>query len=90
MKGFLKINAPHGSPLLLQMEMFSLCLQMEFRAAITLRYNLTPKGVPSVCNGCNENFDVRHALNCKMEDWLMLVTMNCGILIVTYAGYKNH
>ena len=37
----------------------------EFRDAITLRYNLTPKGLPSICDGCSENLDLCHALNCK-------------------------
>jgi len=37
----------------------------EFRDAITLRYKLIPKGLPSKCDGCSEIFDLCHALNCK-------------------------
>ena len=37
----------------------------EFRDAMAIRYYFGMKGLPSACDGCGENFDLNHALNCK-------------------------
>lgn len=38
---------------------------LEFRDALNMRYNLTPKDFPKFCDGCGELFPVDHALQCK-------------------------
>ena len=38
---------------------------VEFRDALNLRYARTPGGLQSSCDGCNQQFSVRHALECK-------------------------
>jgi hypothetical protein len=37
----------------------------EFRDALLLRYARGPPDLPSTCDGCNQKFSVRHALECK-------------------------
>jgi len=37
----------------------------EFRDALAIRYNFTPKRIPDMCDGCGEQFNMTHALNCK-------------------------
>jgi hypothetical protein len=37
----------------------------EFRDSILLRYARTPADLPTHCDGCDQKFSVRHALECK-------------------------
>ena len=37
----------------------------EFRDAMAIRYYFGPKGIPNTCDGCGEDFDLNHELNCK-------------------------
>ena len=37
----------------------------EFRVGILLRLGMTPKGLPSLCDGCGAPFTVEHAHRCK-------------------------
>ena len=37
----------------------------EFRDALAIQYNFTPKRIPDMCDGCGEQFNLTHALNCK-------------------------
>jgi hypothetical protein len=37
----------------------------EFRDALLLRYARCPPDLPIQCNGCQQKFSVRHALECK-------------------------
>ena len=37
----------------------------EFRDAMAIRYYFGPKGIPNTRDGCGEDFDLNHALNCK-------------------------
>ena len=38
---------------------------MEFRDALTLRYNKSLMKVPSLCDGCGLSFTLTHALDCR-------------------------
>ena len=38
----------------------------EFRDSIALRYGRVPVKMAGFCDGCNQRFDLSHALNCKM------------------------
>ena len=38
----------------------------EFRDSIALRYGRLPVKMAGFCDGCNQRFDLSHALNCKM------------------------
>ena len=38
----------------------------EFRDSIALRYGHVPVKMAGFCAGCNQLFDLSHALNCKM------------------------
>ena len=37
----------------------------EFRDSIALRYGRVPIKMPGFCDGCNQPFDLSHALDCK-------------------------
>ena len=37
----------------------------EFRDSLRLRLGLSPIGLPTSCDGCNQRFTVEHALSCK-------------------------
>ena len=41
---------------------------MEFRDALTLRYNKSLMKVPSLCDGCGLSFTLTHALDCRKGD----------------------
>ena len=38
---------------------------MEWHDNLAIRYGMRPVGLPQQCNGCRDNFSVRHALMCK-------------------------
>jgi hypothetical protein len=44
----------------------------EFRDALLLRHARTPGDLPSHCDGCGAQFDVRHALKCKVGGLVIL------------------
>ena len=45
---------------------------VEFRDALNLRHARTPPGLQPSCDGCNQKFSVRHALECKKGGLVIL------------------
>ena len=43
----------------------------EFRDALSLRFNLTIKGIPSQCP-CGQKFNITHAMNCKRGGFVIM------------------
>ena len=39
--------------------------KMEFQDTLRMRYGLMPIRLPHLCDGCNDNFSLDHALNCR-------------------------
>ena len=40
----------------------------EFRDNLRLRYGLMPQDIPTTCDGCGNNFLIKHALSCPKGD----------------------
>ena len=39
--------------------------RMEWHDNLSIRYGMRPVGLPQQCDGCRDNFSVKHALMCK-------------------------
>ena len=52
---------------------------LEFRDNLQMRYNIDPQDIPKLCDGCGENFSVRHAMKCK----------NGGLIIHRHDEVRN-
>jgi hypothetical protein len=44
----------------------------EFRDSLHLRYSRTPGDLPTHCDGCDAKFSIRHALECKVGDLIIM------------------
>ena len=44
----------------------------EFRDSLRMRYGMTPIGLPSRCEGCQQKFTVEHAMSCKKGGLILL------------------
>eukprot|EP00957_Ditylum_brightwellii_P023859 1799652-Ditylum_brightwellii.AAC.1 len=41
----------------------------KFQDMILLWYQITPKDLPTICNGCGKKHSLHHALQCKRGGW---------------------
>jgi hypothetical protein len=58
----------------------------EFRDAITIRYGITPSGLPASCKGCDARFTLQHALGCKKGGLVIFRHNKIGDKLVYLAG----
>ena len=66
----------------------------EWHDNLAIRYGMRPVGLPQQCDGCRENFSVRHALTYKKgglvtwrhndarDEWAWLCKLHCPIRVL--------